>query len=188
LIFIYFPALLSMYTVIFWMPQVIKAAFRESSNRRVGILVMIPYVAAVVAMVMIARSSDHALERRYQAAVPSVVAAVALLLGTIGTPSPVLLIVLWCFAAMGIYSFYGPFWSMPSEFLAGASAAVGIALINSFGNLGGFVGPYAMGAVNQRTGSFHGGLFLAAASLLVSAILVLLLPRRAKQAAMQPPR
>jgi len=76
---------------------------------------------------------------------------------------------------MGIWSFIGPFWSLLNEFLAGSSVAIGIALINSFGNIGGFVGPYAMGAINKRTGSFHGGLLLASASLFVSATLILML-------------
>src|SRR5262249_52087919 len=163
---IYFPQLVSMYAVVFWMPQLIRAFFNQYSYTTVGILVMIPYAAAVSAMIMVARNSDRRLERRYHAALPQMVAAAALLLlSTVIAHSPCLLIVLWCFAAMGIWSFFGPFWSLPNEFLTGSSAAVGIALINSFGNLGGFVGPYAMGAINTRTGSFRGGLLLAAISL-----------------------
>ena len=143
---------------------------------------MIPNVAASLAMIMIARSSDRALERRYHAAVPLMVAAAGLLLlGTIVTPSPLLVIVLCCFAVMGIWGSLGPFWSLPNEFLAGTSAAVGIALINSFGSIGSFVGPYAMGAINQRTGNFRGGLLLAAISLFVSATLLLMLRKRAMQ-------
>ena len=179
---IYFSALISMYTVIFWMPQLIRTAFNQHSNTRVGMLVMIPYAAGVSAMLMIARRSDRTLERRYHAAIPAMVAAIALLLlGTILMPSPLLFIALWCLAAMGIWSFFGPFWSLPNEFLTGSSAAVGIALINSFGNLGGFVGPYAMGAINHWTGSFHGGLLLAAISLFVTATLILMLRQRTKQ-------
>ena len=179
---IYFSALISMYTVIFWMPQLIRTAFNQYSNTRVGMLVMTPYAAGVSAMLMIARRSDRTLERRYHAAVPAMVAAIALLLlGTILMPSPLLFIALWCLAAMGIWSFFGPFWSLPNEFLTGSSAAVGIALINSFGNLGGFVGPYAMGAINHWTGSFHGGLLLAAISLFVTATLILMLRQRTKQ-------
>lgn len=185
---IYFSAELSMYTVIFWMPQLIRTAFNQYSNTKVGILVMIPYLAAVSAMIMTARSSDRALERRYHAAVPEMVGASALLLlGTIVAPSPFLFIVVWCLAAMGIWGFFGPFWALPNEFLAGSSAAVGIALVNSLGNLGGFVGPYAMGAINTRTGSFRGGLLLAATSLFVSATLILMLRKRAAQDAMPPP-
>jgi MFS transporter, ACS family, tartrate transporter len=181
---IYFTAMLSTYAVIFWMPQFIRAAFDQGSNTKLGLLVMIPYAAGILAMTMIARSSDRALERRYHAAASMIVAAIALLiLGTITTPSPLLLIVLWCFAAMGIYSLIGPFWSLPNEFLTGFSAAAGIALINSFGNLGGFAGPYAMGAINDKTGSFHGGLLFASISLFLSAALTVMLRKRTAQQA-----
>jgi MFS transporter, ACS family, tartrate transporter len=106
---LYFAQLLSMYVVVFWMPQLLRAVFKYS-NTTVGVLVMIPYLAAVLAMIVIARSSDRMLERRYHAAVPQIVAATALvLLGTIVMPSPLLVIVLWCFATMGIWSFMGPF-------------------------------------------------------------------------------
>jgi MFS transporter, ACS family, tartrate transporter len=80
---------------------------------------------------------------------------------------------LWCLAASGVYSLFGPFLSLPNEFLAGFSAAAGIALINSIGNLGGFVDPYAMGAINKITGSFRGGLVFAGISLFTAAILLL---------------
>src|SRR6202048_4624613 len=86
-------------------------------------------------MILVSRSSDRRLERRYHSAIPITVAGIALvLLGE--TNSQTLSIVLWSFVAMGIYSFFGPFFSIPSKFLAGFSAAAGIALINSVGNLG----------------------------------------------------
>jgi len=71
-----------------------------------------------------------------------------------------------------------PFWSMPNEFLSGFSAAAGIAFINSFGNIGGFVGAYAMGAINKQAGRFHGVLVVAGVSLYASAMLILALRKR----------
>ncbi len=94
-----------------------------------------------------------------------------------------LTVTLWCLVASGVYSLFGPFLSLPNEFLAGFSAAAGIALINSIGNLGGFVGPYAMGAISKTTGSFHGGLVFAGISLFMSALLVLALQKRTEQQA-----
>jgi nitrate/nitrite transporter NarK len=79
---------------------------------------------------------------------------------------------------MGIYSFFGPFFSIPSRFLVGFSAASGIALINSVGGLGGFVGPSAIGALAHGTKGIYAGLALAGVSLFVSASLVLLLPEK----------
>ena len=80
--------------------------------------------------------------------------------------------------ALGIYSSFAPFWAVPNEFLTGLSADAGIALINSTANLGGFVGPYVMGAINKRTGSFRGGLVFAGVSLFGSAMLMLVLRKR----------
>ena len=107
------------------------------------------------------------------------VGAIALLLlGAVTPHSAFLSVALWCFVASGIYCLLGPFWSLPNEFLTGFSAAAGIALINSFGNLGGFVGSYAMGAIYKRTGSFRGGLLVAGISLFASAMLILALRKR----------
>jgi MFS transporter, ACS family, tartrate transporter len=138
---------------------------------------MIPYFAALMAMVLVSRSSDRKLERRYHAAIPAIVGGVALLLlGT--THSTVFSIALLSFGAAGIFSFYGPYYSLPCEFLTGFAAASGIALISSVAHLGGFIGPTAVGLIIQRTGSLYGGLELAGVSLLASAMLILALPKR----------
>jgi ACS family tartrate transporter-like MFS transporter len=166
---------IGLYGMSFYMPQSVKSLFTGYSNTAVGIMVMVPHLAGLAAMIVVSRSSDRWLERRYHAAIPVIGGGVALmLLGT--TSSALLSIVLWSFAAMGIYSFFGPFFSIPSNFLAGFSAASGIALINSIGSLGGFVGPSAIGALANARGNYV-GLALAGVSLLVSATLVLLLPR-----------
>lgn len=110
-----------------------------------------------------------------------VIAFTLVLLGVSATGSVFFYVVLWSLVASGIYGLYGPFWSLPNEFLAGFSAAAGIALINSVGNLGGFVGPYAMGAITKRTGSFRNGLVFAGLSLLTSAILIVALRKRRTQ-------
>jgi ACS family tartrate transporter-like MFS transporter len=168
-----------MYAMNFWMPQFVRGLSSQYSNTTVGILVMIPYVAAVPVMILVSRSSDHTLERRYHIAVPQIVGAIALLLlGTVIAHSVLFSVVLWCFVAMGIYCLLGPFWSLPNEFLTGFSAAAGIALVNSIGNLGGFVGPYAMGAMSRRTGSLRGGLVFAGISLFASAMLILAFRRK----------
>jgi len=174
-----FMALVSMYAMTFWMPKLLKALSSQYSNTTVGLLVMIPYAAALSIMILVSRSSDRTLERRYHAAIPAIIGALALtLLGVTTTGSALISVVLWCFVALGIYSFFAPFWAVPNELLTGSAAAAGIALINSIANLGGFVGPYAMGAINRRTGSFHGGLVFASVSLFTSAILMLALRKR----------
>ena len=167
---------IGLYAMSFYMPQSVKSLSSGYSNTAVGILVMVPHLAGLAAMILVSQSSDRRLERRYHAAIPLVVGGLALvLLGA--TRSPLLSIVLWSFVAMGIYSFFGPFFSIPGNFLAGFSATSGIALINSVGSLGGFVGPSAVGALANGTRGIYGGLALAGVSLFVSATLVLLLPK-----------
>jgi len=89
-------------------------------------------------------------------------------------------VVLLSLLAIGYCSSLSPFWALPSEFLTGFSAASGIALINSVGNLGGFAGPYVVGFISQRTGSLYAALAFAGVSMLVSASLILFLPRKAQ--------
>jgi len=176
---IYFPAMVGIYAMTFWMPQFIQALSSRYSNTTVGMLVMIPYLSALAVMTIVGRSSDRRLERRYHGAIPLIVAAISLvLLSTNATSSVFFSVPLWCLVASGTYSFWGPFWSLPSEFLTGFSAAAGIALINCIGNLGGFVGPYAIGAISRKTASFHGGLVFAGISLFTSAMLLVALRKR----------
>jgi len=170
---------IGMYSLTFWMPQFVKSLSSLYSNTTIGFLVMIPYLVGLLAMVLVSRSSDRKMERKYHAAIPAIVAGIALVsLGA--THSTFSSIFFLCFASLGIYSVYGPFYSLPSEFLTGFAAASGIALISSVANLGGFAGPYAIGLVSQRTSSLNGGLALTGVSLFVSATLMLLLPRRAR--------
>lgn len=176
---IYFCAVVGYYSMIFWMPQLMKAFSSQYSNTTVGLLVMIPYVVGLPVMILVGRSSDGRLERRYHAAIPLVIGAASLmLLGTTRSGSVFLSLALWSLVASGIFSLWGPFWSLPNEFLTGFSAAAGIALINCFGNLGGFAGPYAIGAISKKTGSFQTGLFFVGISLLTSAMLILALRKR----------
>jgi MFS transporter, ACS family, tartrate transporter len=116
---------IGLYAMSFYMPQAVKSLSRGYSNTTVGILVMIPHFAGLVAMILVSRSSDRNIERRFHAAIPLMVGGVALLLLGL-TRSPLLSIALWSFVAMGIYSFFGPFFSIPNRFLAGFSAASGI--------------------------------------------------------------
>jgi MFS transporter, ACS family, tartrate transporter len=165
---------IALYAMSFWMPQLVKSLGAHYSNTVVSLLVMVPYLIALIGMVLVSRSSDLRLERRYHTAMPMAVAGVTfLLLGT--NTSLVLAILLWSIIATGIFGAMGPFWSLPGAFLSGSAAAAGIALVNAIANLGGFVGPFMIGAINKQTGSFHGGLKLAGACILLSAILLFLL-------------
>jgi MFS transporter, ACS family, tartrate transporter len=179
LVLIYVGMMIGQYALTSWSPQLVRSLSARYSNSMIGLLVGIPYLAGLAAMILVSRSSDRKLERRYHAAIPALTGGLALLLlGT--TRSPFYSVILLTFLAIGIYSFYGPFWALPCEFLTGFSAAAGIALVNSVGNLGGFVGPYMIGTIAMRTGNLYAGLALAGVPLFLSATLVLLLPRRAR--------
>ena len=170
----YFTLLIAFWVLTFWMPQLLKDLSSRYSNTTVGVLVMIPYLVSLAVMIGVGRSSDAKMERRYHAVVPLMIASLSfVLLATSAGGSPFLSVLLWCAVASSIYSVFGPFWALPSRFLTGASAAAGIAFINALGKVGGFVGPYAVGAVIKKTGSPHGGLVFAAVALLVSAMLIL---------------
>src|SRR6266478_2320792 len=179
LILTYFGMTLGVWTLISWSPQLVKSLSSRYSNSMVGLLLTIPNLVGLAAMILVSGSSDRRLERRYHVAIPAIMAGTALvLLGA--TRSPFYSLTLLSFLAAGVYSYSGPFWALPSEFLAGYSAAAGIALVNSVGALGGFAGPYMIGAIAMRTGNLYAGLAIAGVPLFISVALVLLLPRKAR--------
>jgi D-galactonate transporter len=174
---IYLGMMIGGYAVSSWMPQVIKSLSRNYSNSFVGFLAMIPYAAALAGMILVGRSSDRRMERRAHVAVFLVLGGAAFV-ALSAVRSPILSIALFVLVAVGYCSALSPFWALPSEFLTGFSAASGIALINSVGNLGGFVGPSMIGFISQRTGSLYGGLAFAGICMVLSAMLVMLLPKK----------
>ena len=163
------------YALFFWVPQLVKAFSPGYSNTAVGLLVMVPYAIGLLAMILISHDSDRKLERRWHVAIPATIGGIACLL--FGATHSVFFVVFLLSVAVGcVCGYLGPLWALPSEFLAGSSAASGIALITTFVNLGGFVGPYAFGFIRQRTGSLSGALALAGIGLFLFATVVLLLP------------
>jgi|SRR5271169_1728636 len=177
LTFVYFGIMVGGYALNFWAPQVVRSAAPGNSNVAIGLTLMVANLIGLAAMVLVSRSSDRRLERRFHVAFPVFTGGIALLL--LRTPhSPVLSVMLLSLLAVGVYSSLSPFWSMPNEFLAGYSAAVGIALINCCGNLGGFAGPYAVGAIARQTGSIYRGLAVCGIPMLVSGILALLFRKK----------
>ena len=167
---IYFGVVTSLYGISLWLPLIIEN-FSGFGEFAIGLLGAIPYAAAAVGMVVFARHSDATGERRWHVAVAAFIGTAGLVLtGLVGTVS-VLQMAALALAALGIYSTLATFWSLPTAFLSGTAAAAGIALINSFGNLGGFVGPYMVGYLSDRTGTFYTGLLLLATLILVAGIL-----------------
>ena len=148
---IYFGLVMSLYGVVLWLPQL--ASGFGLSTQQIGFVTAIPYLAAASGMYLFGRRSDACSERRVHLAFAAAIAGVALIATPYVGPPVVTLLVL-CAAAWGIYAALPVFWAIPARFLAGAAAAGAIGLINSLGNLGGFVGPYLVGSLRQASGDF----------------------------------
>ncbi|MBE3557717.1 MAG: MFS transporter [Ktedonobacteraceae bacterium] len=182
---IYFFVVTGFYGFGLWLPQIVKRLFGESNDFYVSLITMIPYIFAFVGMILVANHSDRTGERRMHVFIPVLVGGVGLLLSALITQPPWLTLVLFVVAAIGIYGFFGPFWTFPSVFLTDEARAGGLGLINSVGNLGGFLGPYAVGflaGMIPKAGFLYGLLFLVLC-LLIGAVFVLLVRKTTVQAA-----
>ena len=156
------------YGLTLWLPQIVKG-LSGVSDLFVGMISALPYIAAATAMVLIGASSDRSGERFLHIAVPSLV-AVAGFVASAWITSPIPAMIALTVAAVGDLGSRGPFWALTGRFLTGSAAAGAIALINTVGSLGGFVGPYAVGLVKDATGSFTGGLMFLAGLLFFGAL------------------
>jgi ACS family tartrate transporter-like MFS transporter len=168
---VYFTIPVALYAMGFWLPQIIKAA-SGGGDIRVGVLTAIPYAVAAIGMVAVGRHSDRTGERRWHIAISAIVgggafAASAFVHGLV--PSLVTL----SLAMLGLASMLGPFWTLATSLMSGIGAAAGIALVNSVGNIGGFVGPNIIGYVREATHSFSIGLVVVGALLAMGGLLVL---------------
>jgi MFS family permease len=168
---IYLGLAMGIYGIIFWMPQLVKTA-GTSDTFIIGLITMIPYLVALVLIPLIARSSDRMGERRWHLVGCAVAGMVGYVIcGAFGNSLLALLIGL-SVAATGIIGSFGLFWLLPARVLSGIAAAAGIALINSIGQIGGVIGPYAVGLVKDATGSADMALYGIAAVCGFSGVLV----------------
>ena len=164
------------YGVGFFVPQIYKAQTNWSAQT-IALVAALPGIAGAISMLLSAAHSDRTGERKYHVAFGTTLAAIGVT-GVALSPSPYLTLTALIVAEFGRGIVQGPFWAMPTSLLSGAAAAGGIAVINSIGNLGGFVGPYAMGWLKDKTQSYQTGLFLLAGLLIGSTILALLVPTK----------
>ncbi len=123
-------------------------------------------------MVLVGRSSDRTGERHLHLALPALAGALGFLAIT-RTGTTCLLVAALSLTAFGVLRWLGPFWALPTAFLREQAAAGGIALINSMGAVGGFVGPYLIGTIKEQTGDYAPGLLLLALSLVAAVVIVL---------------
>jgi ACS family tartrate transporter-like MFS transporter len=169
-----FSIVIGLYGMGLWMPQMIKAL--GFSNLETGFLVALPYLASMIAMVGLGMSSDRRKERAWHVAGACFAGALGLL-GAVLFHAPILVMLSFCVAASGIYGALAVFWTFPTQMLRGMAAAGGLALLNSFSNLGGFFGPTLMGWLKAMTGTYTLGMALLSAMLVLAGISTLWIGR-----------
>jgi len=172
---IYFCLVMGLYGVGFWLPTLIKASGVQG-NLQIGLLSAIPYIAATVIMIPVGRSAGRRREYRWHVAVPALLGSAGLALSTMYADNTWFSMAALTLATVGIITSLPLFWSLPTALLGGVAAAAGIALINSLGNLAGFVSPYLVGWLKDATHGTTWGMLALAGSLLLGAVLTLAVP------------
>jgi ACS family tartrate transporter-like MFS transporter len=184
---IYFFNALVTYGVFLWLPKILRDV-SGFAGLRLSAITAIPFVVALVGMVLVGQHSDRTGERKWHVAACALTAALGLVLAAAFEDSVPLIVLSFTLSQLGQRSVMSVFWAIPPIFLGGTAAAAGIALINSIGNLGGAVGPSVMGWLRETTGAYSDGLLVLAAALVAEALLVasLRLPPRRQPAAVSP--
>lgn len=173
---IYMTSVTASYGIVFFLPQIVKGL--GHSNLMTGALTAIPYSVGILGLLWWGYSSDRRNERRWHLIVAMSVAGVGLV-GAAWLRDSYGAIIAMCVATVGLYGSRPSFWPMPTRFLTGAAAAAGIALINSIGNLGGYIGPFIVGWIKDSTKSFEMGLYFLAACAFASAAITYFAMRKA---------
>lgn len=179
----YFCSVTAYYGLNLWMPKIVKDLGQYKEELPVTLITAIPYLIGLVSLIVFGRSSDRTGERRWHTAAAMAVLSMGLFLSVavLGWNSVPWIVAMFSFAVVGSYGYLPSFWALPTIFLTESAAAASIGLINSLGNLGGYVGPKVQGLLKEQTQSYRGGLLYLAGSALVASVLVLAL-RHARQA------
>lgn len=174
---VYFSIQMGVYAINFWLPSIIKALGFQNPAM-IGWLSAIPYLAASIFMLVVGRSADRSRERRWHLSVPMLMGFGGLLIATVFSANPLIAMLGLTIATMGALTGLPMFWPLPAAFLGSAAAAGGLALINSLGQIAGFVSPYLVGWLKDSTGSTHVALYILAAVLFCGAMVVLRIPAK----------
>ncbi|MGO4154222.1 MFS transporter [Cupriavidus sp. YAF13] len=174
---IYFCFVTGQYALTFWMPTLVKTS-GVTGNLNIGLLSAIPFICAIVVMNFLGHSADARRERRWHLIVPALMGAVGFAIAASFTHNTVVAIAALSLAAAGVLTCAPLFWSLPTAFLSGLAAASGIAVVNSVGNLAGFVAPYMVGYLTDLTHSTQSSMYVLSAMLVLGAGLVWLTPAK----------
>jgi MFS transporter, ACS family, tartrate transporter len=173
------------YSKNFFLPLMIKGM--GFNDQTVGYLSALPNAAGCLGMILLSRSSDRTGERVWHVVGPCLIASFGLMLvGVTLGHYPIVALVAYCVAGFGISSSLPTFWNLPTAFLGPAAAAGGIAIINSVGNVSGYVAPQMVGIVRDYTGSYEVPMVVASLFMLAAAVCIMVAPRTAARMAAQP--
>jgi MFS family permease len=167
---IYFTLMIGLYGIAFWLPTIVRA-FGLKGYLRVGLITAIPYGVAVVGMILLSNHSDKTGERRLHYVANVGAGAVGLVLSGVFASNPVLAMIFLSLGTLGVIGSMPLFWPLPSAFLAGTAAAAGIGIVNSVGNLGGYVGPNIPIWARHFSADPSAALYIIAGILMVGAFL-----------------
>ena len=173
LCFIYFTLMIGLYGISFWLPSIVQGMGVEG-YLGVGLITAIPYAVAVVGMVLLSRSSDRTGERRWHYVFNVTAGSLGLALSAAFRSYPVLAIIFLAIGTLGVIGSMPIFWPVPSTFLAGTAAAAGIGIVNSVGNLGGYVGPNIPVWMKDYSADPSVSLYVIAGVLLIGALVALI--------------
>lgn len=176
--FVYFGGVYGLYSLSFFMPSIVSGFKKEYQVQwsvvEQGLVTAIPYVFGLVAMLFWSRRSDRTGERVWHNVIPLALGAILIPI-TSYMPGPWTKMILLSIVTMCIMAFLPTFWTLPTNFLTGAAAATGIALVNSIGNLSGFAGPYITGYLKDLTGTDRAGMYAIGVAMLIAAIITMIL-------------
>lgn len=167
----YFGIVTANYGIEIFLPSIIKQWY-DIPIDQIALLAVLPSILVIAGQLTVGWSSDRFKERRWHATIPVVIGAVAIILSPLTQGNLTLTVICFMIAATGMKSYMPAFWALPSMFLTSTAAAGSVGLINSVGNLGGFLGPYIMGNSGNKGGSFEFGLYFIAATSLISACII----------------
>jgi ACS family tartrate transporter-like MFS transporter len=163
------------YGIAIWLPQILKG--HGLSSFHIGLMSMIPYGVAIIGMIAWGALSDKSPNRSLHVAASCMLGAIGLLIAA-AVPTLIGAMVGISISTLGVIAARPIFWTLPGSFLTGSAAAAGIAFINAFGNLGGFIGPYVIGLIKDQTGSFTLGIVATSLPLALSVVAALVLAKR----------
>ena len=171
LVVAYFCSTAANYSLEFFLPSILQQWYSLTIDS-ITSLVLLPPILALAGQLFVGWNADRTKERRLHAVIPIVIGLIALALTPLTRGHLPLTIACFMATSAGIKAYQPAFWSLPSLFLTGAAAAGSIGLINSIGNLGGFLGPAILGTIQKYAGSFVGGIYYLCFSMAVCAMIL----------------